>query len=120
MGTSLNVYPFAGIPESAKAEAKKVVFNLEKVGYYKYDKRADSSLFIKGKTDENILKFLKDMKLYDEFEKFIKEEYGEKLKDIIGGEKKLMNVKDLEEKNKFNKVGEEIAKMKLRDSDGMK
>ena len=120
MGTSLKVYPFAAIPESAKAEAKKVVFNMEKVGYYQYDKITNSSLFIKGKTDENILKFLKDVKLYDEFEKFIKEEYGEKLKDIIGEEKKLMNVKDLEEKDKFNKVGEEIAKMKLSDADDMK
>jgi NAD-dependent histone deacetylase SIR2 len=120
MGTSLKVYPFAAIPESANEKAKKVVFNMEKVGYYQYDKITNSSLFIKGKTDENILKFLKDVKLYDEFEKFIKEEYGQELKDIIGDEKKLMNVKDLEEKDKLNKIGEEISKMKLSDEDDMK
>ena len=115
MGTSLKVYPFAGIPKYAKAEAQKVVFNMEKVGYYQYDKITNNSLFIKGKTDENILKFLKDVKLYDEFEKFMKEEYGEELKDIIGKEKKLMNVKDLEKKDKLDKIGKEISKMKLND-----
>ena len=120
MGTSLNVYPFAGIPESANEDAKKVVFNMEKVGFYQYDTITSNSLFIKGKTDENILKFLKDVKLYDVFEKFVKEEYGQELRDIIGDEKKLMNVKDLEKKYKLNKIGEEIAKMKLSDEDDMK
>ena len=31
-----------------------------------------------------------------------------------------MNVKDLEEKDKVNKIGEEIAKMKLGEKDDMK
>ena len=113
MGTSLKVYPFAGIPEYAKENVKIVVFNMEKVGNYSYNKIDSNELFIKGKTDENILKFLKDVNMYDEFEKFIKDEYGEELKDIIGKDIKLMNVKELENKKNIDKLSKEIEKMNL-------
>ena len=117
MGTSLKVYPFAAIPEYANKDVKKVVFNMEKVGSYRYDKIKNESLFIEGKTDQNILKFLKEVKLYDEFEKFIKEEYGQELKDIAGEEKELMNVKELEEKRKLDRIREELEDLQLKDGE---
>ena len=117
MGTSLKVYPFAGIPDYAKPEVGKVVFNWELVGFYPYEKLGTNSIFIQGKTDENIIKFLKDTKLYDEFEKFIKDIYGEELKSLIGHENKLMNVKELEEKKEAEKLGEQLDKLKLDNKD---
>jgi NAD-dependent SIR2 family protein deacetylase len=116
MGTSLKVYPFAGIPEYAKPEADIVVFNWDRVGDFVYEKIGTNSVFIQGKTDENIIKFLKDANLYDEFEGFLKNEYGEELKNIIGQESKLMNIKDLEEskeKKEADKLGEQLDKLKL-------
>ena len=116
MGTSLKVYPFASIPEFADPNVGIVVFNMEKVGVYQYGKIDKNDWFIQGKTDENILKFLKDVKLYDEFEKFITDEYGEELNDIIGKEKKLMNVKDLEEeKKKVDELGKKMDDLKLEE-----
>ena len=119
MGTSLKVYPFAAIPEFAGENTGIIVFNMEKVGNFNYNKIAKDELFIKGKTDENILKFLEDTKLYEEFKKFIKETYNEELSEIIGKDIKLMNVKELEEKekekekNKVDKLREEIEKLNL-------
>ena len=63
MGTSLNVYPFAAIPEYANEKTDIVLFNLEKVGVYQYYNLKNNDIFIQGKTDENIIKFLKDVKL---------------------------------------------------------
>ena len=113
MGTSLKVYPFASIPEYVNEKTDIVVFNMEKVGIYQYYNLKNNDIFIEGKTDENILKFLKDVKLYDDFEKFIKEVYNEELKDLVGKEKKLMNVKELKNKDDIDKLGKEIEKMNL-------
>ena len=118
MGTSLQVYPFAGIPEFANPDAGIVVFNMEKVGAYQYGKINKNNWFIQGKTDENILKFLEDVELYGEFETFIKDEYGEELNDIIGNEKKLMNVKDLEEeKKKVDELENKIDNLNLKENE---
>ena len=113
MGTSLKVYPFASIPEYVNEKTDIVVFNMEKVGIYQYYNLKNNDIFIEGKTDENILKFLKDVKLYEDFEKFIKEVYNEELKDLVGKEKKLMNVKELKNKDDIDKLGKEIEKMNL-------
>ena len=123
MGTSLKVYPFAAIPEYANEKTDIVVFNMEKVGIYQYYNLKSNDIFIEGKIDENILKFLKDVKLYDDFDKFIKAEYNEELKDLVGKEKKLMNVKELENKNELDKLGKEIEKINLNkneDDDDLK
>ena len=75
MGTSLKVYPFAGIPQFVSLNVGIVAFNMEKVGIYEFDKININNInnyFIKAKADEIVLKFSKDVKLYDEFEKFIK------------------------------------------------
>ena len=63
------------------------------------------------------MKFLKEVKLYDEFENFIKEEYGQELKDIAGEEKELMNVKELEEKRKLDRIREELEDLQLKDGE---
>ena len=94
MGTSLKVFPFAGIPEFVEKNKGVIVFNMEKVGTYKYNEMHKDDYFIEGKIDENILKFLKDVKLYDEFDEFIWDEYHENLNKIIGKEKKLISIKD--------------------------
>jgi len=57
------------------------------------------------------------VKLYDEFENFIKEEYGQELKDIAGEEKELMNVKELEEKRKLDRIREELEDLQLKDGE---
>ena len=115
MGTSLKVYPFAGIPRFVNPNVGIVVFNMEKVGDYEYDKINMNNYFIKGKTDDIVLKFLKDIKLYDEFEKFIKNEFGEELNKIIGIENKMMNVKDVEANgnNSLDKLSKEFDKLNL-------
>ena len=102
MGTSLKVHPFSSIPQRTPSNTKIVVFNNTKVGEYQYDKITSNSIFIKGKVDDNILKLLKDANKFEEFGKFIKGEYNEILSDIIGKEKQLMNVNDLEIKEIMN------------------
>ena len=115
MGTSLKVQPFANIPEVTNPNAFKIVFNMEKVGNYEYDILEDDSIFIKGKTDQNVIKFLKDIDLYDEFSEFIKEEYNEDLNELIGKEKELINVNKNQENedNKVEKLTEEIKNLDL-------
>ena len=92
---------------------------MEKVGDYQYDKIEENSYFIKGKTDEKVLKFLKDIKLYDEFEKFIKDEFGEELNKIIGIKNKIMDYNDLEGKGKdtLDKLSKEFDKLNLKGND---
>ena len=52
-----------------------------KVGEYPYDSLLSNSLFIEGKTDEIVVKFLKDINMLDEFKDFMKKEYNEEFKD---------------------------------------
>ena len=82
MGTSLKVQPFASIPYHVK-DACIAVFNMEEVGEYYYGRLTKNSIFIEGKTDKSIIKFLKDINLFDEFKTFIKSEYNEELDNII-------------------------------------
>ena len=50
---------------------------MERVGEFPYDSLLSSSLFIEGKTDETVVKFLKDINMLDEFKDFMKKEYNE-------------------------------------------
>ena len=106
MGTSLKVFPFAEIPEFVEKNKGIIVFNMEKVGTYRYNEIGKEDYFIEGKIDENILKFLKDVKLYDEFENFIKDEYDEELNKIIGKEKEMINIKN--DTDNINKKRDEL------------
>ena len=90
MGTSLKVYPFAGIPDNMDDKAWKVVMNFDKVGGYNYDLLCFNSIFIEGKTDDTVLKFLKDVGLENDFKKFIKDIYGDK--EIIKKKEKMISV----------------------------
>ena len=94
MGTSLKVNPFAMIPDLPNINAYKLVFNMEEVGHFGYCFLHTDALFIKGKTDISVIKFLKDVNLYDEFSDFLKKEYNEDLNDLIGKENEIMNVND--------------------------
>ena len=104
MGTSLKVMPFANIPNNINPYAYKVVFNMDKVGDFFYEKLTEKAIFIEGKTDSNVTKFLKDASLYKEFEEFVKKEYNEELEKMINIEPKL--------KKDNNDIDELIAKIK--------
>ena len=112
MGTSLKVFPFAGIPEFVEKNKGIIVFNMEKVGTYKYNEIGKEDYFIEGKIDENILKFLEDVKLYDEFENFIKDEYDEELNKIIGEEKEMTSIKD-----EADDLSKKIGKLNIKEND---
>ena len=81
MGTSLKVYPFASIPYEMNPKADIIVFNMERVGEYPYDSLLSNALFIEGKTDESVVKLLKDINMFEEFKDFIKNEYNKEFKD---------------------------------------
>ena len=98
MGTSLKVQPFASIPYIANQNADVVVINMESVGEYPFHRLYSNSLFIEGKTDESVIKLLKDCNMIDEFKEFMKNEYKDEFKDdneienLIGDMEKL-NIK---------------------------
>ena len=92
MGTSLKVIPFANIPNLIDENVYKVVFNMDKVGNFSFEKILEKSVFIQGKIDDNIIKFLKNCKMFQEFEDYVKKEYNEKIEKVLGDE--LNNTKD--------------------------
>ena len=113
MGTSLKVNPFASLPYMTNPDAYKLVFNMEEVGYYGYHYLECDDLFIEGKTDKNIIQFLKDTNLFDEFSKFIKYKYHEDINKIIGKEVELMKVSDNKDNNNIEKITDALGKMNL-------
>ena len=113
MGTSLKVNPFASLPYMTNPDAYKLVFNMEEVGYYGYHYLECDDLFIEGKIDKNIIQFLKDTNLFDEFSKFIKYKYHEDINKIIGKEVELMKVSDNKDNNNIEKITDALGKMNL-------
>ena len=77
MGTSLQVYPFAEIPELLNIESWKVVFNKDKVGPFLYEYLSSNTIFIQGTTDNSVLTFLKDLDLLDDFKKYLGSTFGD-------------------------------------------
>ena len=69
---------------------------MERVGEFRYEKLLCNSLFIQGKTDENVIKFLKDLNMLDEFKEFMKKEYDEEFKDDNDVEKLIGDLEKLE------------------------
>ena len=112
MGTSLKVQPFASIPYLSNRDAYVMVFNMEEVGQFEYNHLSTDAIFIGGKTDQNIIKFLKDINLGDEFAEFIKKEYNEQLENLVGKENDIMNVYQNED-NKVEKLADDINKLNL-------
>ena len=116
MGTSLKVQPFANIPFLTNPYASKIVFNMEKVGVFRYEYLENDAILLKGKTDEKVIQFLKDTELYNEFSNFIKNEYNEELDNIIGKESELMNVnKNNENNTKIENLSDDLEKMNLNE-----
>ena len=114
MGTSLKVNPFASIPYLTNPNAYILVFNMEKVGEFGYDLLEEESLFIEGKTDKSVIKFIKDLDLFNEFKDFIEKEYNEKLEDLLDKEVDLMNVNEKNEnKEKVEKLADEMGNLDL-------
>ena len=116
MGTSLKVQPFASIPIYTSKNTPIILFNMEEVGDYAYGKLTTKSIFIQGKTDENIIKFLNDTNLINDFSKFIKKEYNEDLNNIISIKNSTINVGEKEEKedkNKIDKLTDDIKQLNL-------
>ena len=116
MGTSLKVNPFAMIPYLPEIHAYKLVLNMEEVGQFGYCFLQSDALFIQGKTDNSVIKFLKDVNLYDEFSDFIKKEYNEDLNDLIGKENELMNVNENKQKDsdKVEKLTKDLNNLKIK------
>jgi NAD-dependent SIR2 family protein deacetylase len=114
MGTSLKVQPFASIPYLTNKDACKLVFNMEKVGEYGYDYLDDDSVFIEGKTDKSVIKFLKDINMFDEFAEFVKKEYNEDLNNIMNIENKLINVNDKKENEEVKKLADDLDNLDLK------
>ena len=96
MGTSLKVQPFASIPYLTNPKADIVLFNMERAGEFRYNELLSNSVFIQGKTDENVIKFLKDLNMLDEFKEFMKKEYNEEFKDDNDIEKIIGDLEKLE------------------------
>ena len=96
MGTSLKVQPFASIPYLTNPNADIIVFNMEQVGGFFFDRLYKNAIFIQGKTDENIIKLLKDMNMFDEFKEFMKKEYSEEFKDDNDIEKLIGDMEKME------------------------
>ena len=95
MGTSLKVQPFASIPYLTNPKADIVVLNMESVGGFQFNKLYSNSLFIEGKTDESIVKLLKDMNMFNEFKDFMKKEYNKEFKDDNDIEKLIESIENL-------------------------
>ena len=116
MGTSLKVNPFASLPYFTNPDAYKLVFNMEEVGNFGYDYLECDDLFIEGKTDKNIIQFLKDTNLFEEFSKFIKDEYNEDINNIIDKEVELMKVSDNKDNNNnIEKITDDLGKINLNE-----
>jgi len=105
MGTSLQVLPFAQIPSMMKLSSWKVVFNKHQVGRFLFNFLFSNTLFIQGKTDDIVKKFLKDVDLLEDFKNFVKINYGDENIDS-NDNVQMMEVKKLEEENK--EINEEI------------
>ena len=116
MGTSLKVNPFAMIPYLPEIHAYKLVLNMKEVGQFGYCFLQSDALFIQGKTDNSVIKFLKDVNLYDEFSDFIKKEYDEDLNDLIGKENELMNVNENKQKDsdKVEKLTKDLNNLEIK------
>ena len=77
MGTTLKVQPFASIPYYTNPKADILLFNMEPIGSFSFDKLFVNHIFIEGKSDETVIKFLNDTNMIKDFNIFLKTEYNE-------------------------------------------
>ncbi|KAL6865564.1 Sir2 histone deacetylase Hst2 [Amphichorda felina] len=113
IGTSLSVYPFAGLPEMARDSKPRVLFNLERVG--NMGTRADDVLAL-GDCDSGIRKLADELGWRDELEELWKSVVGEE-----EAKRQMVTLKKHEEEveEEVNKLTEEVeAALRIEDSPG--
>jgi len=71
MGTSLYVYPVAGIPDDVHRSCPRILINRELVGSFRTDKRRTADAFYCGNADDGSLRLAKALGIYKE----VKESY---------------------------------------------
>ncbi|PNY29479.1 NAD-dependent protein deacetylase hst2-1, partial [Tolypocladium capitatum] len=74
IGTSLSVFPFAGLPEMARDDKPRVLFNMERVG--KLGSRADDVIQL-GSIDDGIRKLAEELGWRDELEQLWRDVVGD-------------------------------------------
>ncbi|CAM1506246.1 Fc.00g058870.m01.CDS01 [Cosmosporella sp. VM-42] len=110
IGTSLTVYPFAGLPEMATAGKPRVLFNMERVG--QLGRRADDVIEL-GSCDDGIRKLADLLGWRDELETLWRNVVGDKEAD-----RQLQSQKegDEEVENEVEKLTKEVnAALNLND-----
>lgn len=108
IGTSLQVYPFAGLPQSVMESKPRVLFNMERVG--QMGGRADDVLVL-GPADDGIRRLADELGWRDELEKM--------WRDVVGDEEADRQIscakhheKDMEEEvNKLTEDVEDVLKL---------
>ncbi|KAK4247015.1 DHS-like NAD/FAD-binding domain-containing protein [Corynascus novoguineensis] len=102
MGTSLQVHPFAGLPNMAEEEVPRVLFNLERVG--SFGTRADDVMVL-GDCDAGVRKLADALGWRDELEKAWRELVGdeEAERQLQGAAKRLAALHD-----EVGKLAEEV------------
>ena len=112
IGTSLSVYPFAGLPEMARHDTPRVLFNMERVGHMGC--RADDVCHL-GSIDNGIRELADELGWRDELEQLWREVVGEE-----EAERQLRSQKkhDEEVEEEVQKLTEGIeATLNLSDDD---
>ncbi|KAH6854822.1 DHS-like NAD/FAD-binding domain-containing protein [Chaetomium sp. MPI-CAGE-AT-0009] len=102
MGTSLQVHPFAGLPNMAEEETPRVLFNLEQVG--SFGTRADDVMVL-GDCDAGVRKLAEEIGWKDELEKAWRELVGDEEADrqLQGAAKRVAALHD-----EVSKLAEEV------------
>jgi NAD-dependent histone deacetylase SIR2 len=99
-GTSLSVYPFAGLPDMAKHSTPRVLFNMERVGHL--GTRPDDVLEL-GSCDESMRKLAAELGWGDELEAL--------WRGVVGDEEAERQLKSQGTKNK--EAQDEVEKLAL-------
>ncbi|KAL2257564.1 hypothetical protein VTK26DRAFT_9472 [Humicola hyalothermophila] len=93
MGTSLQVHPFASLPEMASEDVPRVLFNLERVG--SFGTRADDVLVL-GDCDAGVRRLADELGWRDELERTWRELVGEEEaeRQLQGAQKRVVALHD--------------------------
>jgi NAD-dependent histone deacetylase SIR2 len=93
MGTSLQVHPFAGLPNMADEDVPRVLFNLEQVG--SFGTQADDVMVL-GDCDAGVRKLADELGWRDELEKTWRELVGEEEaeRQLQGAKKRVAGLHD--------------------------
>ncbi|KAI5467904.1 DHS-like NAD/FAD-binding domain-containing protein [Mariannaea sp. PMI_226] len=110
IGTSLSVYPFAGLPELATQEKPRVLFNMERVG--RIGHRSDDVTEL-GSCDAGIRKLADELGWRDELEKVWRRVVGDKEADRQLGDQETMQG---ELERELEKLAAEVESVLITDN----